>query len=178
MYDRYHTAARPGPATLDLPFAMARPSLTRTSFRLPEALVELLAQDLRFQVNASALVRATLDAFIAFDGRIRSARELNLALRCKVAATPVTLSCLHRELRHYRRFAKAQGHTFGALATSALCAAYGLPKPPAPKAPGQGTGDRRQETALPAVVPPPAAISVQPSAVSGPLSILGISARR
>lgn len=114
----------------------ARPPPSRTTVRLVAAVAARLAEDPVAQVNVSAFVRVVLDAFVASETPVESARSVGLRLGSKVEATPLSLALPRPALAHLKRYARAcGGHSFGSLVSSALALHYfgrpGLSLPPA-----------------------------------------------
>jgi hypothetical protein len=105
-----------------------RPTLTRTNVRLPLVVVDrILSSDWHQARGFSFVTRAAVSGFIAAGHRSIPSRVLNRRLDTKMSDRTFTLSLPQAELRHWKRIARAHGHSgFLPLVASAWAAVYGL----------------------------------------------------
>jgi hypothetical protein len=110
-----------------------RPTLTRTNVRLPLVVVDhIISSDWHqsrtgHSAGFSSVTRAAVSGFIAAGHRSIPSRVLNRRLGTKLSDRTFTLSLPQAELRHWKRIARAHGHSgFLPLVASAWAAVYGL----------------------------------------------------
>lgn len=114
------------------------PANNISSFRLVGAVsdrIEDLKDDtpalVSLRINFSAGLRASVDAFIAGGGTIRSTRVMGRETNSKVSAKAYMVSMPVALRRHYKRYAKAQGANLSALYNTAMLALIPVPTTPA-----------------------------------------------